>query len=291
LLFDRELHEFRPDLVFAFGGFPGERRRYQRARRQGAKVVFALRNSQYLAGADFLREMDSILTPSQFLTDFYREATGVDSQPMPTPLEHEDVISDVHDPIFFTMINPSRQKGVMLLARLAEDLSVQRPDIPLLVVESRGSAGELVQAGLSGGFDLRRHENIMISPALAQPKEIYQATRALLVPSLGIEAAGRVVAEALVNGIPPLVSDRGGLPETCNGAGFQFPVPPEIGQDYPCPVSSVVARSWVDCIVRLEDDAEHWKAESARAREAGKIYLRENLAPRYVNHFAKVLDT
>ncbi|MCU1326386.1 MAG: glycosyltransferase [Bryobacterales bacterium] len=235
--------------------------------------------------------MDSILTPSRFLSDLYTKIAGVDSVPLPAPLEHEDVLSNAHDPIFFTMINPSRQKGVMLLARLAEDLSVKRPDIPLLVIESRGSGGGLVQAGLSGGFDLRRHENIMLSPAMAQPKEIYAATRALLVPSIGREASGRVVAEALVNGIPPLVSDRGGLAETCNGAGFRFHIPAEVGEEYSRPVSSSVTEPWLDLIVRLEDDTAFWQAESERAREAGKAYLRQNLAPRYVEYFAQVLET
>ena len=87
-------------------------------------------------------------------------------------------------------------------------------------MESRGSPDNSVWAGLAGGFDLRRHGKLTMLPTHAQPLEIYLATRALPAPSLWREPAGRVAAEAMPNGIPPLVSDRGRLPETCNGAGL-----------------------------------------------------------------------
>ncbi len=291
-IFDQTLHAFRPDLLIAFGGLPGDQRRYERARRQGARMVFALRNEGYLnqAGRDLLREMDGVLTPSEYLTALYRSSFDIASTALPLPMELDDVIAPGHDPIFFTMINPSPEKGLMLMARLAEELSVRRPDIPLLIVESRGSAGKLVQAGMLGGFDLRRHENLMMSPALAQPKDIYTATRALLAPSLWQEPAGRVAAEAILNGIPPLVSDRGGLPETCNGAGFYLPIPPDITPRQSRPVPTAVVEPWLELMFRLEGDEEFYRAESERAREASRIYRPENLAPRYVEYFRRILD-
>jgi glycosyltransferase involved in cell wall biosynthesis len=290
-IFDRELHSFGPDLLLAFGGLPGDLRRYERARRQGARFVFSLRNEGYLnnAGRALLSAADGVLTPSQYLTDLYRTAIEIESTPLPLPMDLDDVIAGEHDPIFFTMINPSPEKGLMIMARLAEEIGVRCPSIPLLVIESRGSAGKLVQAGMLAGYDLRRHENLMMSPPLEQPKEIYLATRALLAPSLGQEPAGRVAAEALLNGIPPLVSDRGGLPETCNGAGFYLPIPPEITPRYPRPVGAEVVEPWIELIERLESDAAFYEEESRRAREAGKIYRPENLAPRYVEYFESVL--
>jgi glycosyltransferase involved in cell wall biosynthesis len=290
LIFDREIHSFRPDILIAFGGLPGDERRYERARRQGVKVVFSLRNFGYTTGFELLSSMDGILTPSQFLTDFYRTAIGIESTPLPLPMELDDVLAPERDPIFFTMINPAPEKGLMLMATLAEQLSLRRPDIPMLFIESRGSAGRLVQAGLKGGFDLRRHENLIMSPPLGQPKEIYLATRAVLAPSLWQEPAGRVAAEAVLNGIPPLVSDRGGLPETCNGAGFYLPVPPEITPNYPAPVPPEVVEPWIDLMIRLEGDDEFYQQESARALEAGSIYRPENLQPRYVEYFLNIAN-
>jgi len=63
----------------------------------------------------------------------------------------------------------------------------------------------------------------MIAAAVSKPRDIFENTRVLLVPSVWEEPSGRVVAEALVNGVPPApppVSDRGGLAESRNGAGF-----------------------------------------------------------------------
>jgi glycosyltransferase involved in cell wall biosynthesis len=291
-IFDQELHNFRPDILLAFGGLPGDVRRYERARRQGVRVVFSLRNEGYLsaAGLELLNSVDGILTPSQFLTESYRSKMGIESTPLPLPMELDDVLASEHDPIFFTMINPSPEKGLMVMARLAEELSLRRPDIPLLIIESRGSAGKLVSAGLSVGFDLRRHENLMMSPALAQPKEIYVATRALLAPSLWREPAGRVAVEALLNGIPPLVSDRGGLPEVCNGAGFALSIPADIIPAQRVPVPKDVVEPWIDLMIRLEGDQEFYREQSRRATEASSIYRPENLAPRYVAYFSQILE-
>jgi glycosyltransferase involved in cell wall biosynthesis len=289
-IFDDELHSFCPDLLLAFGGLPGDVRRYERARRQGVKTVFSLRNLSYVTGRDLLASMDGVLTPSRFLTDFYHTAIGIESTPLPLPMELDDVVASNRDPIFFTMINPAPEKGLFVMARLAEELGLRHPDIPLLTIESRGSAGKLVQAGLLGGFDLRRHENLMMSPALAQPKDIFTATRALLVPSLWQEPAGRVAAEALLNGIPPLVSDRGGLPETCNGAGFYLPIPPGITPRQSTPVSADVVEPWIELMSRLASDEEFYREECARALEAGAIYLPEKLQPRYVEYFRNILN-
>jgi glycosyltransferase involved in cell wall biosynthesis len=290
LMFDDELHSFRPDILLAFGGLPGDIRRYERAKRQGVKLVFALRNTGYLSSAEFFVPMDAVLTPSQFLTNLYHTELGIESTPLPTPMELDDILAEDGDPIFVTMINPSPEKGLMFIARLAEELSVRRPDIAMMFIESRGSGGRLVQAGMLGGFDLRRHENLMMAPPLAQPKEIYVPTRTLLVPSLWQEASGRVAAEAVINGIPPLVSDRGGLAETCNGAGFTLPIPPEITPQYPHPVDPETVEPWIDLITRLEDDQDFYREESERARQAGRIYHPDNLAPRYVDFFRGVIE-
>lgn len=289
LMFDDALHSFRPDILFGFGGMVSDSKRYERAKRQGVKLVFALRNEGYVGATQFFQPMDAILTPSHYLTNLYHETTGIESTPLPTPIEVSDILAEERDPIFVTMINPSQEKGLMLVARLAEELSVRRPDIAMMFIESRASGGKLVQAGLAGGFDLRRHENLMLSPALAQPKEIYVPAKSLLVPSLWREASGRVVAEALINGVPPLVSDRGGLGESCNGAGFILSIPPEISRHRPVPVDAEVVEPWIDLIVRLEDDADFYRQESERASEAGKMYLPENLAPRYVEFFQSVI--
>jgi glycosyltransferase involved in cell wall biosynthesis len=112
----------------------------------------------------------------------------------------------------------------------------------------------------------------------------------LLVPSLWLEPAGRVAAEALLNGIPPIVSDRGGLPEVCNGAGFTLPIPPEITPQAARPVEPEAVVPWLDLIARLEDDEAFYQEKSNRARKAGQIYHPDQLKARYLELFLAVLE-
>src|SRR5205814_42728 len=113
-------------------------------------------------------------------------------------------------------------KGAMLFARLADMLGARRPDIPLLVVQSATGAGRLNDIP---GLEFGRYPQIMAAPATPRPADFFALTRILLVPSAVRESFGRVAAEALVNGIPPLVSDRGALPQTVRGAGRVLPLP------------------------------------------------------------------
>jgi hypothetical protein len=45
---------------------------------------------------------------------------------------------------------------------------------------------------------------------------------------------------------------------------------------------------WVDLILRLTDDDAYYQEASLRASEAGRIYHREVLTPRYLEFFEQV---
>ena len=184
-----------------------------------------------------------------------------------------DAIAAERQPIFVTMIDPSPEKGLMVFARIAEEVSRRRPQAALPVIESRGSAGRLAGAALADGFDLRRHENILVSSAVPPPKDICAGTR--------------VAAEALVNGIPPIVGDRGGLAEIANGGGLVAPIPPEFTPKTAAPVVAEIVEPWVDPILKSTADDGFRRAASRRALEAGRIYHRETLAPRYLEFFER----
>jgi glycosyltransferase involved in cell wall biosynthesis len=290
LLFDAELEAFPPDIVFTYGGLQGDVRRHKRARLKGARIAFCVFNMAYLR-RDFFEPIDAVLTPSEFLADRYRQEIGMTSTPLPTPLDLDDVLATDRDPIFITMVNPSVEKGLFFFVRLAEEIGRLHPEIALLAIESRGTAGMVVQAGMLGGFDLRRHEGIMIAGAVPKPRDIFRNTRALLVPSVWEEPSGRVVAEALVNGVPPLVSDRGGLAESCNGAGFVLPLPADLTGKTRRTVSAEAVYPWIDPIVKLAFDEPFYQNAVERTRQAARMYARETLAPQYVDFFVRTLES
>jgi len=60
----------------------------------------------------------------------------------------------------------------------------------------------------------RKNANILWSPWQSESWKVYQGARLVIVPSQCEEAYGRVAREAYLLGVPVLVSDIGGLPET-----------------------------------------------------------------------------
>lgn len=281
--FEAAVDTFRPDLLFSFTASPNDRARHAYARRKGARIVFALRHSQYF-DRDLLRTMDSIMTPCQFTTDQCLAASGAISTPLPMPLDWDQVESEERDPIFFLIVNPGMEKGLMLIVRLADALGKRRPDIPLLIVESRSGAGHLLKAAAAGGLDLAKHENIMISGPVAAPKHLFAPTKVLLMPSLD-EQGGRTAAEALVNGVPPVVSNRGGLAETAGDGGIVVDIPESITTALKVPVDTAVVEPWLALIERFEDDAAFLADWSARARASAERFHPSRLAPLYAEFF------
>jgi glycosyltransferase involved in cell wall biosynthesis len=251
-------------------------------------IAFCVLNHGYMIPG-FGRKFEAILTPSQWLADYYRDKIGMESTPIPNPIDFEDLIAPERDPIFVTMINPSVERGLYFLATLAEEIGRNQPKIAFLIIESRGTAGMVCKAGFDGGFDLRRHPNIMIATAAPRPRDIYAPARMLLVPSVWEEPAGRVVPEALVNGVVPLVSDRGGLAESANGAGFVLPLPAHLALKTRKPVGPDSVKSWLEIVERLAFGDEFYTSEVVKVRAAGEMYRRENLAPHYVQFFRQAL--
>ena len=140
---------------------------------------------------------------------------------IPYPVRLDRVIAEDPDPTYVTFVNPQPEKGAAVFARIALELGRRRPEIPLLVVEGRGTSDGLasVPLDLSGLTNLNRMANT------PDPRDFYRVSRVVLMPSLWRESLGRVAVEAMANGIPVLASDRGALPETLGDAGFVLTIP------------------------------------------------------------------
>jgi hypothetical protein len=179
---------FRPHMVLTFGGDPGDEGRRAALQADGAIVVFALHNLAYLRHRP--TGCDLFLAPSSFVAGRYADAWHVDVHSLPTPLIPDGVVATSNDPVFTTFVNPEPAKGLWLLARIAERLGRERPDIPLLVVEGRASAGSVVAAGQAAGVDLARCDNLFFSPPMAPVADLWAQSRIVLVPSVARGAGG-----------------------------------------------------------------------------------------------------
>jgi glycosyltransferase involved in cell wall biosynthesis len=258
-LLETALHNEIPDILLTYGGSAAEVRRRTKARQAGARVVFSMHNVEYRSPTAFAG-VDAILTPSRFVSDHYRRTHGVDSIPLPVPVNLEDVIAPSTEPSFFTLINPTLRKGVRLFVRLVKECSQRWPDLAFLAVEARASAEALAKKIEAEGVDVRTLKNLHVIRNRPNAASIYALTRVLLMPSL-VEAAGRVAVEAQLNGIPVIASDRDGLPETVGPGGLILPA----CADPESPEGVDVVRRWVELVGRLHLDGNFYQGASRAA--------------------------
>ena len=271
-VFGMELQN-QPDILLCYGGHPRDLMRFDRGKQAGVKVVFGLRNFGYPARR-FLDFADGILTSSKFLSDWYKEGYGVESTSLPLPIWPEDVIAEKHEPIYFTAINPTREKGLMILQTVLSHLARTRPDIPFMIVTD------------GRDIDFTGAQRL---PWQANPKKIYRQTKVLLVPSVWEEPAGRVIAEAMLNGIPPIITDRGGMLETANGGAIVLPLAKELKPSRSTPVPPCVAQPWIDAIIRLHDDQVAYRKASRDAIDSAWIYRADHISVMYEQYFEGIL--
>lgn len=240
------LSDFAPDLLLTFGADAMEHRLCAAARARGTRVLLALHNLAYRHRA--LPAHDALLMPSRFLQRCYGRPALV----LPPPLWDDDVLARSQDPVFATFVNPELEKGADLVARLA----ARCPEWPFLVVEGRAGGGRFAAAARAAGLDPAALANVQVVAGGSRLREVLALTRVVLMPSRVEEAAGRVAAEALANGLPALVADRGGLPEMVEGAGTVIPWADDL--------DDTVGR-WAAALQPLAGDAA-WRDAAARAR-------------------------
>ena len=283
-LFEKVLEQFQPDVMLTYGGQWMAVPCMELARTRGVAVVFWLRNTSY-QHAGFFQHVNGILVPSTFSVEFYKRTLGLDCTAIPSPVDWPRVECEAIDRRFLTFVNPTAVKGVYVFARIAQELARLRPDIPILVVEGRGKVDWLAKAGLK----FSAMPNLHGMHNTRDPRQFYKVTRVLLAPSLWQETFGRVTAEAMINGIPVLSSNRGGLPEVVNQGGFLFDIPKAYTPDTQVMPTAEEVEPWLQTILRLWDDESFYVQACLRARVEAEKWKPERLADQYQEYFWNVV--
>jgi hypothetical protein len=179
-----------------------------RVRSKGAKLVLSVSStSREEVAEDTVGLYDACFCHSEWLS----AASPLRPTFLPPPTPVRDVIPESREPLCVTLIHPSRDNGLYLLLRLAEQLSLNRPEDPILALSSEGAettGSDLLKMGRTAGFDLGQYKNIMMADPAASPGAIWGPTQVFVAPTLANPPA-TLIAEALVNGIPPIVGARG----------------------------------------------------------------------------------
>jgi hypothetical protein len=290
-LFDDLLDTLAPDQVIACNGHAMIFEAMAHARRRGVTTAFAVRGFGY-DDPKYFADVDHVFTCSRYLSDVYRDKVGLISTPIEPPIDWSTVVAPLESRAFVTFVNPSPHKGLLLFARLADMLGSRRPDIPVLVVQSGQTGGGLNSIP---GIDFSKYPQIMAAPPVPRPADYFALTRVLLAPSVWPEPFGRVAAEAMINGIPPLVGNRGALPDVIGGdfasggCGRVLPIPEWMtNTSTNVPTEQEIA-PWYDAIIHMWDDARLYDAMAARARRiASDRYSEERSRQQHVDYFTSL---
>ena len=280
------LKGFSPDVLIAANGHPMIFEAMRDARQRGITTAYAVRGYGY-DRRSYFADVDHVFTCSAFLSGVYRDKIGLVSTPLEPPLDWSTVVAPTESRAFVTFVNPSAHKGLFLFARLADMLGSRRPDIPVLVVQSAQSGGGLNNIP---GIDFSRYPQVMAAPPVGTPAEYFALTRVLLVPSVWEEPFGRVAAEAMVNGIPPIVSNRGALPAVVESAGqsggLVCPVPAWMTAQGARLPSEDEIEPWFRAVCDVWDDAAFYERLATRGKAIADERYSERIArARHLEYF------
>lgn len=219
------LDTYKPDVVWFYGGMTMDMLIADEARARGIPSAFYLANGNYHA-VRWCRDIDLILTDSQATADIYRKQSGFVPTPVGKFIDPARFVAKQHQHKHLLFINPSWEKGASVVIQLALKLERERPDITLEVVEARAD-WSLVLKEMTHllGEERKSLSNVEVTSNTDDMRPIYERARVLLAPSLWWESGARVLAEAMLNGIPAIVSNHGGSPGLIENGGVVLDLP------------------------------------------------------------------
>ena len=215
----------------------------------GAKVQYPFLVRNFRAFKRDMQRADQVIANSEYVSERLKTDFGVESDIVYPPINFDEYRVDNDEDGYIAAVNPRNyDKGA---------------DIFLNIVRSMPSE-EFLSAGSYRDSSLRKQaeslDNLTHMGYCEDMREFYSQVKLVVVPSRWNEAFGRAAAEAMINGIPLVVSDRGGLPEIVGDAG-------EIVSDIESP------DAWVEAIHRAlnnhDPDAQKKRAERFSAENQG----------------------
>jgi glycosyltransferase involved in cell wall biosynthesis len=267
------LERFKPDLVWFYGGRPIDYLIADEARHRGIPVAAYLVNENYTK-TRWCRDVDLIVTDTDATVEYYRNKLGLRLTPVGKFIDAKAVLAGEHNRKHVLFVNPSLQKGAGIVIQLALYLEKRRPDIQFEVVESRGNWNELLRLFSTRlGKTCESLDNVMLTSNTRDMQSVYGRVRVVLAPSLWRESGSRVLAEAMINAIPAIVTDRGGNAELIGEGGVTVSLPERyLQKPYATLLDPEDLERFVEPLLRMYDDEVEYNRYVERARQSGKVF-------------------
>ena len=270
----KQLEDWKPDVVYMYGGWLLERSILRVAKDMGITTAFYLANNSYEDPTGFV-DVDFTFVLSDFQVELNRKKLGIEPIAIGVFKDTSSVIAERTYPEMVTFINPSPEKGVTMFLQIARLALGRIPELRFLVVESRTRAEQVARMF---GIDWNDYPNVTFLPQQEDMRTVYGRTKVLLFPSYCEEGGAIVLFEAQANSIPVLSFDNGPVKEVMAGGGFLFDIPERCRKNFrEFPEESEVA-PWLECLERLAHDPDFFAEAESRARVAAFGHDIERLA-------------
>lgn len=282
------IDKIEPDFVICFGSrYLAPLVRY--AREKKAKVIFYLASGTYTEEEmPVFEAVNQIVVPTNTLKTLYKDKLGLSSIVLSTAPNHQFERSSKDLPIlaanrkekFVTMINPAGPKGGLVFINVANQYQKIDPSITFLAVESRGK----MTAWQESGIETTAIKNLWWIPKQANIEHVFRKTSILIVPSITYEAAGKVISEAMLCGIPVIASDIGGIKEQMRGAGELVDIPQEV-IDNPGVMPVEYINTWVGKVQKLLENEDEYLEASRKSLSKSKVYSMQRVSKEVLKLF------
>ena len=265
------LEAFCPDVVWSYGGRTLELFASAEARGRGIAHVAYLANPNF-TGTRWLRDTQLAVTPSRATAEHMGNTLPCPVRAVGRFIAPGGVVADAHRRERLLFVNPLWCKGAGIVAQLAIMMGRLRPDIVFEVVEARGTWSPIVRAVTRAlGEPRETLPNVVTTPHTADMRPVYARARLLLAPSLWWEAGPRVVVEAMLNGIPAVITDRGGAPEAMGDGGIRVQLPSACHElPYTELPGNAAHEDLIRRLIHLFDDEAAYQALARKADRVGR---------------------
>jgi len=156
-----------------------------------------------------IKKANMLIANTNSLIKFTKNYTGRKPILVNSEIKENEYLITKKDPKYILFVNPTHAKGVDLMYQIAKRL----PTVKFMV------AGKSDIIGNNAYRLLIKLKNVSHIGEVSDMKEIYRKARLLVNPSRCYEGFARTPAEAMMNGIPSVVSNLGGLPEVVGNSG------------------------------------------------------------------------
>lgn len=285
-LMQKTIRSIEPEVVVTYGGREFGYAMLTLSRLEGAKVVTTIHNCAY-SNKEYFDGSNLIVVPSEFSVKFYADRVGIQSKAIPPFLNRSASTwsENRHLREFVTFINPDTNKGICWMIRVLKVMNEMRPDIKFLFVEGRAGTGFLKQIG----HLLKNIDNLYWMQNTTNPKDYYERSKIVIVPSFWNETFGRVPVEAMLNGIPVIASDRGSLPEVVGNDGILLNIPAQYTPETMTIPTNQEVMPWVNAIIKLWDDRRFYEQLSNQGRLRAKRWEYDVVADSYDQAFSNLI--